>query len=382
MARLLSAILLGLMAVGGVSADDVGERSRELEDLRTRIQRHRAKAQELERDERSQLARLSELDKEMALTGELLVRLAERETAAQADLERLRAAADSLDVTLAGRRDRLAQRLRAMYMRPRQDGLTLLLGSEDLGHLSVRMKAMTHIARTERALLDGARDHLAGFAARRAAVQVTLADLQATRNETETRRARLAQAEAERKATVAELRRERKGFEASVAEMERAAEELAELIAGLESSDRATPMPSTGFALREGSLPWPVRGAVVRPFGESIHPRFGTVVPHKGITISAAMGTPIRAVADGVVDFVDWLPGYGKCLIVSHGDGYYTLYAHASSLFPTVGATVAAGDVVGEVGDSGSLEGSQLYFEVRKGREALDPTPWLSRPSR
>ena len=91
------------------------------------------------------------------------------------------------------------------------------------------------------------------------------------------------------------------------------------------------------------------------------------------------MGTPIRCIAEGTVEFVDWLPGYGKCIIVDHGDGYYSLYAHASSIFPARGAVVRAGDVLGEVGDTGSLNGTQLYFEIRKGKDSLDPSAWLSR---
>ena len=374
-------ILAGLLA-SPARADDLGEPSRELEDLRARIQSHRSKAEALQQDERRQLERVAEIEQEVSLTEQLLEMLLGQESAAQTDLELLRAAADSLDAQMTGRRDRLAHRLRAMYKRPRQDGLALVLGSTSLGHLSARVKAQTHIARTERSLLDETRDLHGNLAARQGALQSTLGDLQSTRSEAERRREELAAARAERKATLAQLRKKRSGFEASAAELEKAAAELAKLLEGLATKPREEAVPSTGFSLREGSLPWPLTGPILRPFGESIHPRFGTVVPHKGITIAAAMGTPIRSVADGVVDFVDWLPGYGKCLIVSHGDGYYTLYAHASSLFPTVGATVAAGEVVGEVGDSGSLEGSQLYFEVRRGREALDPTPWLARPSR
>ena len=94
------------------------------------------------------------------------------------------------------------------------------------------------------------------------------------------------------------------------------------------------------------------------------------------------MGTPIQCVAQGRVEYVDWLPGYGQCIIVDHGDGYYTLYAHASAIFPARGAAVHAGEVLGEVGDTGSLNGSQLYFEIRQGQGLARPHDLAVAPAR
>jgi murein hydrolase activator len=178
-----------------------------------------------------------------------------------------------------------------------------------------------------------------------------------------------------------QVRAQRQRFENSVTEMERAAESMQELIAELERrrKERASEgMSGSAFAAGRGSLPWPVRGPVLQPYGRSVHPEFKTVVVNKGVNIAAAMGTPIRSVAAGTVQYVDWLPGYGKCIIVDHGDGFYTLYAHASAIFPAEGTTVRAGEVLGEVGDTGSLNGAQLYFEIRKGKDSLDPSAWLS----
>jgi septal ring factor EnvC (AmiA/AmiB activator) len=164
--------------------------------------------------------------------------------------------------------------------------------------------------------------------------------------------------------------------------LEQSARELEDLLARLDDADRERGgAPSTEFISRQGSMPWPVQGRVTRGFGRSVHPRFNTVVINKGINIEAPAGTPIRAVAPGTVDYVNWLPGYGKCIILNHGDGWYSLYAHAAEIFPGVGARVDEGQVIAEVGDTGSLDGSQLYFEIRQGKEPVDPARWL-KPSR
>ena len=179
-----------------------------------------------------------------------------------------------------------------------------------------------------------------------------------------------------------QVRAQRERFESTVGEMESAAESMQSLIAELERRRKQRagegPVPGAAFATLEGALGWPVSGPVLQPYGRSVHPEFKTVVVNKGVNIGASMGTPIRCVAPGTVEYVDWLPGYGKCIIVDHGDGFYTLYAHASAIFPAEGSTVNAGEVLGEVGDTGSLNGTQLYFEIRKGKDSLDPSAWLS----
>ncbi len=89
----------------------------------------------------------------------------------------------------------------------------------------------------------------------------------------------------------------------------------------------------------------------------------------------------MHAVAPGKVVFAGWLRGYGNLLILDHGSGYHSLMAHLASVVPTVGAEVQPGEEVGTVGDTGSLKGAYLYFEIRKGGLAVDPAPWFAHGS-
>lgn len=248
--------------------------------------------------------------------------------------------------------------------------------------LSSRVRVLTHVARTERALIDDVQEAQGELRARRGDLAAQMAEINFTRSETEDRKLQLARLQDERQQALVEVRAQRQRFEASVTEMEDAAESMEALIAELErrrKERRDVPsLPGAAFATLRGALDWPVRGPLLKPYGRSVHPEFKTVVVNKGVNIGAAMGTPIRCVAPGTVEYVDWLPGYGKCIIVDHGDGFYTLYAHASAIFPAEGSTVNAGEVLGEVGDTGSLNGTQLYFEIRQGKDSLDPSAWLS----
>jgi murein hydrolase activator len=135
---------------------------------------------------------------------------------------------------------------------------------------------------------------------------------------------------------------------------------------------------TSGFGALKGKLPFPAPGAIEVGFGRVVNPRFNTVTVQKGVDIRAAAGTPVKAVAEGTVAYAGWMRGYGNLLILDHGGGYHTLVAHLASVAQQVGAHVAAGDVVGEVGDTGSLKGAYLYFEIRRTGQAVDPAPWLS----
>jgi septal ring factor EnvC (AmiA/AmiB activator) len=158
-----------------------------------------------------------------------------------------------------------------------------------------------------------------------------------------------------------------------VAELERADRELASLLRQL---DRAP--DTSGFGALRGRLALPTSGMVEVGFGRVVNPRFNTVVEHKGLDIRAPQGAAVRAVAEGKVVWTGWLRGYGNLLILDHGGGYHTLMAHLAGFQHHVGETVKAGEEVARVGDSGSLKGPYLYFEVRVRGLAVDPTPWMA----
>jgi septal ring factor EnvC (AmiA/AmiB activator) len=140
-----------------------------------------------------------------------------------------------------------------------------------------------------------------------------------------------------------------------------------------------SPAPGVGLGAFKGQLPWPIEGRVVEGFGRQVHPRFGTETFRSGVSIEAAEGAVIRAVFGGVVAYRGWLKGYGNLIVLDHGQGYYTLYAHASEFLVEEGAPVKAGQGIARVGDTGSLAGSRLYFEVRYQGRPEDPREWLRR---
>lgn len=141
----------------------------------------------------------------------------------------------------------------------------------------------------------------------------------------------------------------------------------------------AEPPPSSQFAQLRGRLPMPVVGEVTGRFGA---PRkvegAGTAPTWKGIFIRAAAGTGVHAVAVGQVVFADWLRGFGNLMVIDHGDGFLSVYGNNESLLRNVGDRVAVGDVVAAVGNTGGIEQTGLYFELRFQGRPFDPLKWVA----
>lgn len=129
---------------------------------------------------------------------------------------------------------------------------------------------------------------------------------------------------------------------------------------------------------RKGKLIWPVtEGKVVAEFGNQIHPVMKTITTNTGIDIATKENTQIRAVADGEIALIHWLPSYGNLVIVNHGHGYRTVYAHLSDISVVVGQQIKEGTLIGRSGES--ISGNSLHFEVWKEKDKQNPRAWLAR---
>lgn len=126
---------------------------------------------------------------------------------------------------------------------------------------------------------------------------------------------------------------------------------------------------------------WPVNGRLMGGFGERSDPFSGEGAMHTGVDISAPQGTPVRVAADGIVIHAGWNGGYGRCVIVDHGNNYQTWYAHLSRMDVLEGQEIRQGDVLGAVGSSGRSTGAHLHYEVRIGSTPVNPYRFLARSS-
>ena len=182
---------------------------------------------------------------------------------------------------------------------------------------------------------------------------------------------------------VASLHEDRAGERAALVELETAERALEETLASLGAAPGpgAEDVAGPPFLTLRRRLAPPVDARIVRSFGLEVDSLDRTETFHSGVVFEAPLGTPVRAVAGGSVRFAGWFRGYGRMAILDHGGGYFSVSGHLDELEVGVGDRVAPGQAIGTVGETGSLAGPRLYFEIRRGAQALDPGDWLGTPA-
>jgi murein DD-endopeptidase MepM/ murein hydrolase activator NlpD len=188
----------------------------------------------------------------------------------------------------------------------------------------------------------------------------------------------------DRKILLDQVKAEKKSYMAMVKELETAQEELNVLIKVLIEKRKKAKIElqktvKTAFEKLKGKLPWPADGPVAREYGKIIHPVYKTVTMNNGIDIAARFGNKVICVAQGRVEYVGWMRGYGKFVIINHYGAYSTIYTHLDKILVMPDQTLNTGDEIGQVGESGSLTGAKLHFQIRSSSDSLDPRDWLEK---
>ena len=381
--RGIAVVLLALLGAAP-SAIAVEDRAERLERLRQAIEERRERVASFEREQLGLLDALEAIDRAVEALEDDAAR-SEREAAAAAETDRAASARlPALEASLARTRGAMASRVVALYKTGELGPTQLLFASQSLRELLERVRALSVLlehdrvlvtrARSEQAALDAGRQEAAAAAARAAEA---LAELTARREE-------LAAERRGKQRLLAAVRGNREREHAVLVELEEAARALEEAIAEL--GEAPVPLPSLpegpAFSTLKGRLPPPLDARIVRSFGRQVDAQFRTEVFHRGVDFAAPRGTEVRAVAGGVVRFAGWFRGYGRMVILDHGERFFTVHGHLEELRVAVGDVVETGQTLGTVGDTGSLSGPRLYFEVREGGQAVDPRAWLRRGGR
>ncbi|MDC4226864.1 MAG: peptidoglycan DD-metalloendopeptidase family protein [Candidatus Manganitrophus sp.] len=179
---------------------------------------------------------------------------------------------------------------------------------------------------------------------------------------------------------LARVRNEKVFYERALAELDESSLQLQMMIKKLEEEKKRLQQPASGkFSKEKGHLSWPSDGQIVSLFGRQKHPKFDTFIYKKGIEIEPSKGDEVRAVYDGTIIFANWFKGYGMVIIIDHGENYYSIYAHLAKLLVSVGDKVGRSRPIGQIGETGLSQGSNLYFEIRHQGEPFDPLTWLQK---
>jgi septal ring factor EnvC (AmiA/AmiB activator) len=379
LARAQTAWLLGA-ALLGAALPSSASREQDLTVVRRAIEDSRERVASYEREQRGVLEALEAIERSAQIL-EREVALVTRD-AAQARKEHASLEAEAAEHArkLEATRRALSKRAVALYRAGELGSLQLLFSADGIREFLARVQLLRRLVGRDAQLLASHRAAVEGLAQAREAARDASDRLALLSRELAQRSRELDAEQQARRSIVSRLHADRARERAALAELETAARALESTLSGLgagESDAGAAPAGPPFVALRHRLDP-PVDAPIARGFGRVVDSEFRTQTFRSGVVFEAAAGLPVRAVAAGRVRFAGWFRGYGRLVILDHGSGYYTVSGHLGELGVGVGDPIERGAQIGTVGDSGSLSGPRLYFEIRRGAEALDPTEWLS----
>jgi septal ring factor EnvC (AmiA/AmiB activator) len=348
------------------------ELKEEQADVNERLETERAALESLESSKIEVLTIVDLFERMTRASQARSMELARTAVALDAHIVELRAEAEGARLEVAERQQALAPRLVALYRLLKEDRLTRLVSAQSFGALVKRERGLSTLVKADlRQLEDVAA--LARYEAHQAERMELLEDTAASVASELQREQALAKG---RRVALDDLLRtlnaEASKSSRVIKDLEKADSELTQLIADMKQQ-----AADYGLRVRKGHLPFPTQGVVEVGFGKVVNPRFNTVTVQKGVDIRAAAGAHVYCVGQGTVVYNGWLKGYGNLVIVDHGGGYHSLYAHLEQSDVDVGTPLEEGEELGAVGDTGSLKGAYLYFEIRRQGQAVDPLPWL-----
>jgi septal ring factor EnvC (AmiA/AmiB activator) len=375
-------MLLALLAApaGSVRAGDSEEKKQELHRIKKEMEDKRLKLQRADKRERSILSELERIDREINAGSVELANHQRKLREAEAALAEIEKTNTVTAQEMARLKEAYAARLRALYKLSRTGGFALaVLSSDSFTTAYKRVRYLGIIAERDQRTIRGYGAALELLASRERETRERTAEILARRGSVEKKRLSLEGQRRKKGEILGSVKQEKTIYEATLKDLEESSANLWAMIRLTEQEHRAPKKAAREAASDRNRLPWPVNGKVLTPFGSQKHPQFGTMVFRRGIDISARIGDEVKAVAGGEVVKADWFKGYGKLVIIDHKNGMYTLYGNLSQVEVNNGDRVERGKVIGLAGDTGSLKGAKLYFEVRRNGEAEDPLLWLAK---
>lgn len=384
------ALWFGLLVAPVLAQDSLETAKRqEIEETKRKAREIRAAAKQLLTRETAEISQLRRTERQLNSTRSRLRLLENRSRSLGQELQSTRVTLVRSQHALDQQKTRLWHRLRSIYKYGGEQPFEFLLSTQSFAQLLARWDFIVMVAEQDRMLVEDVAATKLTVEHSQVQLESRMTEVNRTAKKTTQENVQLANLRQQRKTSITAIQTKRQEYEAAAAELERTARSMQNLLARLERNRRAestkakaegrSPQPYTGdFARGEGRLDWPVRGDIIGRFGPEVHPKWGTTTMNNGVDIAAPIGTAVHVVGKGRVDYVSEDFGtYGQMVVVNHGDGFYTLYGHLSSISVASGAEVAPGQLLGYSGDTGSLKGPILHFEVRKAAQSLDPERWL-----
>ena len=371
--RILSTVLVLMLlciAMTPVLADELEDKQQQLDNIQKQIDEQQRKADRARSKERTVAEQLRTIQDELdSAQNEFdavndLLNNTEQQIKANTELMA------QLTKKLEAQHKILERRLRDIYKNGQVSYLDVLLGAKDFGDFVTRMDLVKKILAYDTTLIQGTKADREKLAKAKAQLEVDRVKIVGLRKLAAEKRTQVAARRQERQGVLNAATYERETAERAYRELIDTSKQIEQMIRRIQSGEK-------NIGGSTGTLIWPAEGPVTSPFGWRTHPIFGTQRLHTGIDIGADYGDTVSAADGGVVIHSDWMGGYGNAVIIDHGNGISTLYAHNSQLLVSEGQTVGKGQTISRVGSTGYSTGPHLHFEVRQSGTPVNPLNFL-----
>ena len=359
-----------------------------INNLKSELKQLRLKIKTTESRERSTINRLSSIDKEISLTSKLIQSLKFEEDRARKTIYQLKNDILKNENELESLRFRYSQRILKSYKKGRLTDLERVFSSTTWRQAIYRTQYLKIISDIEKKLTKKIERLLLEISRQKVDLEVALRDNLNLKRDKETQISSYRNMRVDREKELNRIRNDKQALTSYVSEKEEGIKQLEKIIkrvledkARFERELRIRQQQETlktkSFKALKGQLPWPADGRIVSKFGRQWNSKLKTTTDNPGIDIKGQPGSSIRSVLGGVVTTITYIRGYGTTIIIDHGGGFYTVYSHITNIQINVDSQVRNGDVIAYMGDSGSINGTKLHFEIWGKGQKLDPEKWL-----
>ena len=361
-----------------------------IQSLKDEINATKKRIQSEGRKEKSSVRRVSNLSEEISLLQQLLKEIKKEEKLLVADISRSERKIGESEEELDTLRTRYARRLSTIYKKGQISNLEKILSSTSWRQAIYRTKYLKIISEIDQKTHDTIRSLLIQIGRQKLELEAVLRKKRRLKRDREKTLASVRSKKKKEQRELVKIRKSQKDLKVYLTEKQAGVKQLEDIIkkiqedfARSEREERIRKqqmvLKSKEFPKLKGKLQWPAEGRVVTKFGRQWNPKLKTTTENPGIDIKGKPGSQIRSVLGGVVTTITFIRGFGTTIIIDHGGGFYTVYSHVTNVETNEDSQVRSGDVIAYMGDSGSINGSQLHFEIWGQGKKLNPEYWLTR---
>ncbi|MFH1387369.1 MAG: peptidoglycan DD-metalloendopeptidase family protein [bacterium] len=363
-------VIQAIMAEPATTSANLDEQEK-LKQIKNEIKASKEKIKETKVKQQEVLGKIVEINRELKQAAKKLTKATTRVRENEGKIGQLTVELRETEKDLKKKASLIERRVMEAYKNGRVNYFDLLFASSSMSDFLSRLYYFEKIVGQNADLIRGAKNDLKTAKVKKESLREKTKEIKELAVVIAEQKKVAAQQAIEKKKALNQLKEREKLFVERLAELEKSSVELEAMIQRKMAERSKTGMVSQGT----GTMIWPLQGRITLRYGA----RHRLQGRHTGIDIATPYGTPILAADGGEVIFAGWWDGYGKAIVIDHGKGIATVYAHLSRIYPAVGNPVAKGQTIGLEGSTGYSTGPHLHFEVRKNGRPVNPIKYLPR---